>query len=63
MCFLVCFCVCVCEVMGVGPREVTFKMDSKTEGVQVAVLQQRWEMSDGEPNRKLQGWTGPRALS
>ena len=30
--------LCVCEVMGVGPREVTFKMDSKTEGAQVAVL-------------------------
>ena len=35
--------------MGLGgwSREVSFKMDHKTEGVQVEVLQQRWEMSDG----------------
>lgn len=54
---------CFCERVRVGPREVTFKTDSKTEGVQVEVLQQRWEMSDGEQGGKLQGWTGPRALS
>lgn len=47
------FVFCFSERVRVGPREVTFKTDSKTEGVQVEALQQRWDMSDGEEGGKL----------